>query len=198
MITRLHDLQIAAPFGVRSTPDNHNPTDVIATIFAAGLGLPDRDYYFSTEKRFVEARETYREHVARMFELTGSSPAAAKQAAQTIFDFESRLAKAHLTNVELRDPKLTDHQDHRRRAAEDTPHFDWKVYLDKTGHRPGRLNVEQLKFMARPRASVARRDRGMEAYLRWNVINSAAASSPNRSSNRTSRSTTNYSSGRRR
>ena len=177
MITRLHELQFAAPFGVRSTPDNHNPTDVIATIFAAGLGLPDRDYYFSTEKRFAETREKYREHVAKMFELNGSSPAAAKQAAQTIFDFESRLAKAHLTNVELRDPKRTDHKMTVAALQKMTPHFDWKVYLDKTGIAPADLNVEQPKFMETAESELATAPLATwKTYLKWNVINGSAQS----------------------
>lgn len=177
MITRLHELQIAAPFGVRSTPDNHNPTDVIATIFASGLGLPDRDYYFSTEKRFVETREKYREHVAKMFELTGSSAAAAKQAAQTIFDFESRLAKAHFTNVELRDPKLTDNKRTVAALQKMTPHSDWKAYFDTTGIKPADLNVEQLKFMDAFESELATAPlAAWKTYLKWNVINNAAQS----------------------
>ena len=39
----------------------------------------------------------------------------------------SRLAKAHLTNVELRDPKLTDHKTTIAALQKMTPHFDWKA-----------------------------------------------------------------------
>ncbi len=177
MITRLHELQMAPPFGVRSTPDNHNPSDVIATVFAAGLGLPDRDYYFKEDKRFVETRQKYLEHVAKMFELTGSKADVAKNAAQTIFDFESRLAKAHLTNVELRDPKLTDHKVTVAALQKMTPHFDWKVYLDKSSIAPADLNVEQPAFMAAFESELATASLAdWKTYLKWNVINTAAAS----------------------
>jgi len=37
MVKRLHALSLSAPFGLTSTPDNHNPTQTIATIYAAGL-----------------------------------------------------------------------------------------------------------------------------------------------------------------
>ena len=47
------------------SPDNHKPNDVIAEIYASGLGLPDRDYYVKPEPRFQEAREKYLAHVAR-------------------------------------------------------------------------------------------------------------------------------------
>ena len=73
-IVRLHAMGIPAPFGVASGSDNHNPNDVLAQIYASGLGLPDRDYYFKTEPRFVEARAKYVAYVQKLFELAGWSP----------------------------------------------------------------------------------------------------------------------------
>jgi len=85
MVQRLHALSVSAPFGLSSRPDNHNPTQTIANIFASGLGLPDRDYYLKSEPRFVDAREKYLVHVANMFKLVGYDDATAKAAAQTVF-----------------------------------------------------------------------------------------------------------------
>jgi endothelin-converting enzyme/putative endopeptidase len=104
MIGRFHALGIAAPFGLAASPDNHDPTHVIADVFAAGLGMPDRDYYLKPEPRFVEAREKYRAHVKNMFELAGLDGAAALAASDTVFSFEKTLAEASLDNVALRDP----------------------------------------------------------------------------------------------
>src|SRR5258707_3815156 len=108
VIAKLHDLQMNAPFGITSTPDNHNPSNVIAKVYAAGLGLPDRDYYSKPDKRFADAREKYVVHVAKMFELAGWTKAAAKKASDTVFAMELRLAAAHLDNTQLRDPLATD------------------------------------------------------------------------------------------
>ena len=66
------------PSAVASSPDNHEPTQVIANVFASGLGLPDRDYYVKPEPRFREAREKYVAHVAQMFTLAGRAPASAR------------------------------------------------------------------------------------------------------------------------
>ena len=63
VIGHLHQLQINSPFGITSSPDNHNPTQVIARVYASGLGLPDRDYYLEDAARFVEARQIGRAHV---------------------------------------------------------------------------------------------------------------------------------------
>ncbi len=51
-IEHLHDIGIAAPFGLFAAQDLHNPKQMIAHVTASGLGLPDRDYYLKTEKRF--------------------------------------------------------------------------------------------------------------------------------------------------
>src|SRR5688572_13080376 len=67
MIARLHDLALLVPFRPTAAADRHNPNLQILRVGAGGLGLPDRDYYLKTEKRFAEAREKYRAHIARMF-----------------------------------------------------------------------------------------------------------------------------------
>jgi putative endopeptidase len=176
-IARLHEWQINTPFGVTSTPDQHIPTNVIARVYAAGLGLPDRDYYTSTETRFVETRAKYLEHLAKMFELTGASADAAKVAAQLVLDFESNLAKSHLTNVELRDPKLTDHKITVAALQKMTPHFNWSTYLKSTGIPSSDLNVDQPKFMETVDAALESTPlSAWKTYLKWNVINTAAQS----------------------
>src|ERR1051326_2723659 len=130
-IASLHDLQIFPAFGITSIPDNHNPSQVIASVFPAGLGLPDRDYYLKPDQRFAEAREKYVAHVAKMFELNGYSKAKAKAAADTVFAFEKRLATARLDNVALRTPAATDHKMTVADLQKLTPHFDWSRYLDR-------------------------------------------------------------------
>ena len=59
MIARFHRMGIGVPFFLGGESDSHNPNDVIAKIFASGLGLPDRDYYVKTDDRFKEARAKY-------------------------------------------------------------------------------------------------------------------------------------------
>lgn len=175
MIARLSDMQLFTPFGMRSTPDNHNPSQVIATIFATGLGLPDRDYYFKEDKRFVETRAKYLEHVAKMFELTGSTADAAKKAADAVLAMETRIAKPQLDNVSLRDPKKTDHKMTVADLQKMTPHFDWKRYLDRVHTAPADLNVDQPAFMEAFDQEVENTSLAdWKTYLKWNVINFAA------------------------
>ena len=54
----------------------------IADVDQGGLGLPDRSYYLDAKDE--ETRTKYREHVARMFELTGDSQADAVARAKAV------------------------------------------------------------------------------------------------------------------
>jgi len=174
-ITHLHDLNVFTPFGSTSSPDNHNPTDVVGRIFASGLGMPDRDYYLKTEKRFVEARAKYREHLVKMFQLAGYSKDAAKKASDTVFAFETRLAKSHLDNVQLRDPAATDHKYMVKTLQVMTPHFNWNQYLQRTGINVTELAVDQPLFMeAVEHELVATPLSDWRTYLKWSVLNTAA------------------------
>jgi len=176
MIATLHDLQAFAPFGITSSPDNHNPSQVIARVFASGLGLPDRDYYLKPDPRFADAREKYLAHVAKMFELTGMSAADAKSAADTVFALEKRLATASLDKVALRTPASTDHKMSVADLQKLTPHFDWSRYLDRAHVAPADLNVDQLEFMRAVEKELTSTPlSAWQTYLAWNVINNAAA-----------------------
>ncbi|HVR38351.1 MAG TPA: M13 family metallopeptidase [Thermoanaerobaculia bacterium] len=176
MFVRLHDLGTFVPFGVTSSPDNHYPSQVIARVFPGRLGLLDRDYYLKDEKRFVETREKYREHVTSMFKLSGGYDAdAAKAASDTVFALETRFANALLTNVERRDPKNTDHKMAVAALQKMTPHVDWKRYLDRAGIPPAELNVDQPKFMELLEKELAGTPLAdWKTYLKWRVINTSA------------------------
>ena len=43
----------------------------------AGIGLPDRDYYFKTDSNTLKVQQAYQAYFRTLFQLTGSSPAAA-------------------------------------------------------------------------------------------------------------------------
>jgi endothelin-converting enzyme/putative endopeptidase len=176
-IGHLHDIGIAVPFGVSAQQDLHDPTRVIAQIDAGGLGLPDRDYYVKTEPRFVEARDKYRAHVARMFELAGATPKSAKARSAAVFAFEKRLALASLDNVAMRDPAQLDHKTTFAELTRLAPDFGWSAYFDAAGMPRGDLNVAQPKFVRqvdRELKSAPLSD--WRAYLEWQVLNNAAES----------------------
>jgi len=68
-IARLHFRGVPLLFGFNAQQDFKNSTSVIAGIGQGGLSLPDRDYYLNTDKRYVDIRTNYVDHVGRMLQL---------------------------------------------------------------------------------------------------------------------------------
>jgi endothelin-converting enzyme/putative endopeptidase len=175
MVGKLHDVGVGVPFGVLGQQDLHDPTQIVTNIVAGGLGMPDRDYYLKPEKRFVEARENYRTHVAKMFELAGAKPAGAKQAAEAVFAFEKRLAEASLDNVALRDPKQQDHKTAFADLPKLAPDFAWPAYFDAARIPHSDLNVTEPKFLAQVDKELKSTPLAQwKTYLEWHVLNAAA------------------------
>jgi putative endopeptidase len=172
-IREVQDLNVSAPFAFGAGPDQHQPGRTIAVIAAAGLGLPDRDYYFKPEPRFVEAREKYRAHVQRIFQLVGDPQP--KQAAETVFAFEQRLAGASLDNVALRDPRNLDHPTTFAQLQAMTPHFDWTALYGGAGIPQGDLNVTEPGFLAQLDKELAETPLPQwRTYLEWQLLASAS------------------------
>lgn len=177
VMTQLHDILVVVPFSLSGSQDPHNPTQVMADIGASGLSLPERDYYLRPEPRFKEAREKFVEHVAKMFELTGSKHSDAAAAAQTVMTMETKFAEASLDQVSLRDPSATDHKTTFAQLQTLAPHVNWAEYF-KHKQLPADvdLNVQEPKYMQEV-------DRQMQqtplsdwkTYLKWQAINSLAS-----------------------
>jgi len=174
-LTHLHRLGIPVPFAIYSTQDLHDPNMMIAQVDAGGLGLPDRDYYLKPDDRFVEARDAYRVHVAKMFILAGQSPADADQSAATVFEFEKRLAEASLDNVALRDPAQQDHMMSIEELTGLAPGFDWAAYFDSAGMPLNPVNVTQPAFVKQVNTELQLTPaEHWRTYLQWQVLNFTA------------------------
>ncbi len=179
-IATFHDIAIPVPFAVFGGSDNNNPTDVIAQILASGLGMPDRDYYVKPEPRFVEARQKYLAHVAKMFTLAGYNGPRAQAAAEAVVRIEKQLAEASLDNVARRDPKATDHKTRFADLQTLTPAFDWTAYFRHFDLPTDDVNVEEPKFLeAVNRQLTAASVEDWKIYFTWHLLDSAAPSLSN-------------------
>jgi putative endopeptidase len=175
MILSFHEQGIFVPFGLVSQPDNHNPVETIATVFASGLGLPDRDYYSKPEPRFQEAREKYRVHVANMFKLAGYDEKSAKAAAETVFHMEEKLAENSLDNVALRDPANTDHKMTYVAFTKLAPTMDWDGYFASAKISRADLNVTEPNFMKEVDRQLRETPLAdWKTYLTWQLVNAKA------------------------
>ena len=175
-VARLHRNGVNVMFAFGSQQDRKNSEEVIAGAFQAGLGLPDRDYYFKTDEKTAKIREQYVTHVARSFALIGETPGQAAADAKTVLALETKLAGASMTRVERRDPDATYHRMTVAELSAATPRFDWIAYLRALEAPAGTaVNVAQPKFFAAlddALESVPLAD--WKTYLRWHVVDTFA------------------------
>ncbi len=163
-------------FGFGSDQDYDNSSQMIATVLAGGLGLPDRDYYTKVDPKSQEVRQRYVQHVQRMLEMIGESVADARSDALSVIRIETALAQASLTRVEKRNPYNLKHKYSRDDLMYMAPLFDWDVYLSRIGVPDFQtVNVTEPKFLAEVNTELKRENlAAWRAYLRWHLVDAEA------------------------
>ena len=130
-LARAQLLLIDNPIGTVILADARNPDLNTLWTGQAGFGLPERDYYFSDEKRFVEIRAAYEKYIDKVLGLAGRKDSAAL--AREIMAFETRLAKASWTAVQLRDVEKLYNPVTVAEAEQATPGIKWSTWLTQMG-----------------------------------------------------------------
>ena len=111
--------------------DAREPGRDILYLYQGGLGLPDRDYYVQNEPKLREYREKYVTFLENILKLGGQQSAGA--AAREIFTLETRLARAHWTNVESRDAVKTYNKVATADLPTQFPGFEWGIWSRELG-----------------------------------------------------------------
>jgi putative endopeptidase len=164
-------------FGLGVRQDLKDNTRIIAYATQGGLGLPNRDYYTRSDADSVKLREQYRAHVARMLELSGVRARKARKQADAVLALETRLAEAALPREELRDPNKSYNVVTLDAASEVTPAFDWRAFFAAIGVAEAKdFSLSHPKFFAAMQRELSETPvKDWQAYLRWHLINGAAA-----------------------
>jgi putative endopeptidase len=175
-VAALHNEGIQALFDFSSTQDFVDSTKVIGDADQGGLGMPDRDYYTRDDERSKQLRTDYVAHVSKMFQLAGDPAEKATAEAQTVMNVETALAKASLTNVQLRDPKANYHKLSTAELKQLTPDWSWDSFFADV-HLPGlpETNIGQPDFFKEmDHQLTATPLSDWKIYLRWHVIHDNA------------------------
>ncbi len=173
MVRDLHAEGASVLFDQAVFPDLKNSEQYLYYAVQGGLGLPDRDYYTRDDEESAKLRQEYVAHVSRMLHLMGDAEEHADTAAAKIMELETRLAKASLTNVELRDPANYYNIETLEAADEATPNFSWSRYFERLGlGEMESFSYAQPNFFAEMNRVLGEADIDTwKAYLRWNLIN---------------------------
>ena len=177
VVTALHQAGIYPLFDVSPTQDADDATRWMANLDQNGLGLPDRDYYTRDDDKSKALRVTYRDHVARMLELTGLPKARAAGAAADVLAFETELAKISKTKVERRDPKGMFNRLNREGVAKAVPAFDWDGYWKGLGFPDTQsIAVTAPKYFEGLQALISSTKPAVwHSYLTWQVVHGTAS-----------------------
>ena len=118
--TNLHTENL---FGIFVTQAFSDPTKTVPYILQGGLGLPDRDYYVSSDPAMVKLRGAYTPYVAKILTLAGFPNAQAR--AQNIVALETKLAQAHETLETTQDVTKANNPWKRADFDKKAPGVDW-------------------------------------------------------------------------
>jgi predicted metalloendopeptidase len=179
-VGKMHAASIPALFGLGVQGDFKDPNTNIGQMFQGGLNLPDRDYYLSEDPAKKDIRDKYVIFVAKMFEMYGEKPDAAKAIAGRVLAFETELAKNSRPRAELRDPDKTYNKLDRAGLQKLTPKLDWDGYFKAMGHpEVTQLNIAVPEFFqGLEKLAYATEPATLQAYLQWNVLHDAAPALP--------------------
>ncbi len=142
----------SAPLRFGPEADPKQSTMNIGQIYQAGLGLPDRDYYFKNDPKSDTLRREYVAHLGRLFRLAGVADAQADANAQTVMRIETALADSSMTRVAQRDPKAIYHKMTVKQLGLLAPSVDWGAFFTESGvpslAKPdAQLDVSQPAFV---------------------------------------------------
>ena len=126
-------LGVNALIGPRVGQDDKNSDKMALYLRQAGLGLPNRDYYFNTDSRTKNIRAEYLKHVANIFRLLGQAAPTAQANAAKVMALETTLAKSSRKLEALRDPYANYHKMSVAQLDKLTPGIDWKTWLGQMG-----------------------------------------------------------------
>jgi putative endopeptidase len=116
-------------FGLWVAPGFDDPDHETAYLLQGGLGLPDREYYVSTDTNMVAARTAYQAHIAKILVLAGVAPADADAKAAAILALEVQVAQAHGNRADSEDVLKANNRWTRADFAAKAPGMDWDAFF---------------------------------------------------------------------
>ncbi|MGO4778339.1 M13 family peptidase, partial [Lysobacter sp. 2RAB21] len=117
-------------FGVFVAKDLQEPA-YVATLMQGGLGMPDREYYLSSDKEMVETRKKYETYVIALLKQAGIADADSK--AKAIIALETKIAKAHAPLVDSQNVHKANNPWETSAFAQRAPGIEWAAFFDAAG-----------------------------------------------------------------
>lgn len=157
--------------------DRKRVDKMAAQLGQGGTSLPDRDYYLKNDGRNPEIQAALKKYIRTVFSLAGTEAEKAQQYAETIYALEKRMAQAHMSRVEMRDPYKTYNKFLISDFSKTTPGLDWSQILGQLGVKgEDSVLVSNPSFFVEVSAIMEKESlENLKIYLQWNVLKSGAS-----------------------
>jgi putative endopeptidase len=157
--------------------DQKNSVINIINIGQAGLGLPDRDYYFRKDSASVAVQQAYQAYMRKLFMLIGDDSSTAAKKTTAVYALEKDMAGSHRTEVELRDPQ----SNYNKRSVADMdkkmPIVGWSLFFKNLGLDVDSVNLSQPAYYTKLNTLLQSVPLSTwKAYYTFHVLDDAAAS----------------------
>ena len=166
---------ISIPFNVSVYTDFKDPTKYILITWQSGLGLPEKEYYTSSDAKMADIRKKYVAHIEKILQLGGIENPT--ENATKIMALETSLANQHMKKEDTRDMlKL-----YNKYATADLnklmPDFNWTAMLTKASvEKEKSIVVTQVEYLKNLNTIIKNTPIDTwKIYLKWGLINRSAS-----------------------
>ncbi|SFD24442.1 endothelin-converting enzyme Metallo peptidase. MEROPS family M13 [Chitinophaga sp. CF118] len=172
----LQNIGISAPFGFGVDADARNSKMNAVYEGQDGLSLGEKSYYERQDSSTVNVRSEFVTHVNKQFNQAGFKDA---DPGKTILDFETKLAKIQLSNVQLRDPVKTYNKAPFSELKKLAPAVDWDAFADIQGIKPDTLIIQDKAYLQGASALLKSTPlETLKTWLRWQTLSHFASYLP--------------------
>lgn len=164
-------------FGTYVSTDMMDSKSNIVGLCQGGITLGEKEYYLDNDAHTKEIREQYKKHIVNMFKLFGVDEFHANWNMEAVMEIETRLAKASLSAVELRNPMNSYHKMTLDELKKEVPTINWDAHFSALGITGLKeLSLDHPAAIKEAAKIIDEVDVDKQkAYITWRLINEAGS-----------------------
>ncbi len=163
VVGELSRYRVAAPFALWVSADSGDVRRHALYLFQGGIGLPDREDYTKDDANSKRLLAAYRTYAANLLRLSGA--AYDEKAIDALIAFETKIAAAHMTPVQRRDPKATYNKFAVDALNTHAPELDWTNFFATLLDERKKNSAKREIVLAQPQLAKAVAALSKEASL---------------------------------